>query len=97
MFSNIGTVFNFIIIYYLIINIALFSYMGYDKNLAKKNKYRVPESNLIIVSFLGGAVGGYIGMYTFNHKKNKFYFHIIFVISIIQNISLLHSLYVLTI
>ena len=64
--------------YYLIaINIYQFIQMGIDKYLAIKNKKRISEKKLILTTFIGGSIGGIIGMYCFNHKtqKIKFLFH----------------------
>lgn len=55
--------------------------MGIDKIKAKKNKWRIPESTLFSVSVLGGSLGGLLGIFLFNHKKNKISFYIIFILS----------------
>ena len=39
-----------------------------DKHKAKKNKWRIPESTLMLTAALGGSVGSLIGMYTVRHK-----------------------------
>lgn len=39
-----------------------------DKYKAKKNKWRIPESSLLIVGLLGGALCEYITMRIIRHK-----------------------------
>ncbi len=65
-----------IIIYYIVlINIGNFLLFAIDKHLAIKNRERIPESTLILLSALGGAFGGLCSMYLFRHKTKhaKFY------------------------
>ena len=54
--------------YLLIINAAGFLLMLVDKWKAKKNRWRIRESTLLIVAALGGSVGSLAGMYLFRHK-----------------------------
>ena len=54
--------------YLLIINAAGFLLMLVDKWKAKKNRWRIRESTLLIVAALGGSVGSLLGMYIFRHK-----------------------------
>ncbi|PGU32459.1 hypothetical protein COD66_20335 [Bacillus cereus] len=65
-------------IYFIIINVIAFSMMGLDKRKAKKKQWRTPENTLFLSAAVGGAVGAWIGMYTFHHKthKGKFVFGI---------------------
>lgn len=65
-----------IIIYYIVlINLGNFLLFAIDKHLAIKNRERIPESTLILLSALGGAFGGLCSMYLFRHKTKhaKFY------------------------
>ena len=64
-----------LLIYYMVlINILAFVLYGADKKKAEKDKFRIPESRLILVAALGGAYGAILGMLVFRHKirKNKF-------------------------
>ena len=54
--------------YLLIINAVGFLLMLVDKWKAKKNRWRIRESTLLIVAALGGSVGSLLGMYIFRHK-----------------------------
>ena len=39
-----------------------------DKIKAKKNRWRIKESTLMLSAALGGSIGALAGMYTFRHK-----------------------------
>lgn len=54
--------------YLLIINAAGFLLMLVDKWKARKNRWRVRESTLLLIAALGGSVGSLMGMYLFRHK-----------------------------
>ena len=54
--------------YLLIINALGFLLMLVDKWKAKKNRWRVRESTLLLIAALGGSVGSLLGMYLFRHK-----------------------------
>ncbi len=80
-------------IYLILINILSFILYGLDKYKAIKNKWRIPESVLLSISFLGGGIGSTLGMYAFRHKtkKKKFIFlnllSIVILFIIIKNMS----------
>ena len=54
--------------YLLIINASGFTLMLIDKWKAKKNRWRIRESTLLLVAALGGSIGSLTGMYLFRHK-----------------------------
>ena len=60
--------------YLLIINAAGFLLMLVDKWKAKKNRWRVRESTLLLIAALGGSVGSLLGMYLFRHKTRHLKF-----------------------
>lgn len=58
-----------LLIYLLTINIAAFATYAWDKHVSKKkNAWRVPEKNLLLLAAVGGSVGALIAMYTLRHK-----------------------------
>lgn len=58
-----------IAIYYLvIINLITFITYGLDKLKAKKGFWRIPESTLFLLVFVGGSIGAWLGMQAFHHK-----------------------------
>lgn len=77
-----------IIYYIIIINIIAFLLNGYDKLLAIKHRYRIPENVLLFVSFIGGSLGFIIGMFLFRHKIKKIKFIILEPIFLIFNLYL---------
>lgn len=75
----------YFIFYFIIINIISFILMFLDKRRAIKNKWRISENTLMLVSILGGSIGGILGMYTFRHKTKHLKFKVgIPIILIIQ-------------
>ena len=60
--------------YLLIINAAGFLLMLVDKWKAKKNRWRIRESTLLLVAALGGSIGSLAGMYLFRHKTQHLKF-----------------------
>lgn len=76
-------------IFYIIgINFLTFILMGWDKHCAKKNYWRISESNLLSLAILGGGIGEFIGMVTFHHKTKKEPFKTGLPIAIIINMIL---------
>lgn len=63
-------------VYRIVISIISFIVIGIDKSKAKKGDWRVREATLIILAFLGGAIGVLFGMVFFNHKTKKQRFYI---------------------
>lgn len=58
----------YFLIYFGLITFIGFMAMFLDKQLAKKEKMRIPESRLFRIAILGGSLGVLFGMYTFRHK-----------------------------
>ena len=58
----------YILAYLLIVNAVAFLLMLIDKVKAKKNRWRIKESTLMLWAALGGSIGALAGMYTFRHK-----------------------------
>ncbi len=65
---------NFVIFYFIIMNLAGFALMGIDKRRAKKHQWRIPERTLFLSAILGGSAGAMVGMYLFHHKTRHWYF-----------------------
>lgn len=62
-------------IYVAVINLISFIWYCLDKTKAKAgDSERIPESNLLFKSFIGGAVGGICGMLLMRHKTKVWYF-----------------------
>ena len=54
-----------------LINLTAFVLYGIDKHRAVRNRWRIPESVLILSAVLGGGIGAYLGMRIFHHKTRK--------------------------
>lgn len=80
---------NYIIAYLIVINLTSFILFALDKKRSLRRKWRIPESTLIFVSLMGGAVGSLLGMKLFKHKTKKLKFTILVPISLIINILLI--------
>ena len=63
-----------LIIYFIIINLITFAVFGIDKLKAIKDKWRIPEKVLFLLSVIGGSIGATLGMYIFRHKTKKIAF-----------------------
>ncbi len=81
-------------IWYLVsVNFLSFLLYGIDKIKAIKNKYRISEKSLLIMSFFGGGIGSLLGMKVFRHKTKKISFWIVnILLTIIWIIFLFFSL-----
>ena len=78
----------------LLSTITFFAYM-IDKKKAEKGKYRTKEKTLLLLSFFGGAFGGYPAMLIFRHKTKgeHWYFTFINIVGIVLHISLVVVFY----
>lgn len=64
------------LIYLAVVSLATFVIFAYDKAMSKRNGTRVMERRLLMLSLVGGAIGGIIAMRLFRHKTR----HLKFVI-----------------
>lgn len=69
---------HFIIDYLLLANVVTFIAYGIDKYKAKKGKWRISEATLLVMAFVGGSIGAWLGMKAFHHKTmhKKFYIEV---------------------
>ncbi|MCK4278987.1 MAG: DUF1294 domain-containing protein [Candidatus Thorarchaeota archaeon] len=72
-----------ILIYLIVVNILAFIFMYYDKRKAKKKEKRIAEVTLLLLPFIGGAIGLFIGMFKFRHKTLKRSFQAVAIIGLI--------------
>lgn len=59
---------NLVLYYIVIINILTFIVYEIDKLKAKKGKWRIPESTLLLLAIIGGSIGAFLGMKVWHHK-----------------------------
>lgn len=72
-----------LLIYLLIINVVALIAYAVDKFKAQHNRWRIPEATLIIMAFLGGALGAFLGMYLFRHKTKHWKFRILVPLALV--------------
>ena len=56
------------------INILTFIVYGIDKQKAIRNKWRIPESQLLLLAVAGGSIGALCGMNIWHHKTQHLKF-----------------------
>lgn len=76
-------------IYLALWNVLVFLIYGWDKLMAKRNGWRVPEFWLLLISLLAGGIGGIFGMVIFRHKTNKWRFRLIVPLSLLLTVFIL--------
>ena len=59
---------NIILGYLLAVNITSFFLYGIDKYKAKKGKWRISETTLLLMAVIGGSIGAWVGMRIWHHK-----------------------------
>lgn len=79
--------------FFATLNIGSFIYFGIDKRKSQKNKERIPERSLLIMTLFGGTIGSILGMLLFNHKIAKKSFVIKILLIIIIQILILYLIY----
>ncbi len=77
--------------YLALLSFITFIAYGVDKSKAKKGKYRTKEKTLLLLSFLGGAFGGYPAMLIFRHKTKgeHWYFTVVNWLGLLIHIALM--------
>lgn len=60
--------YKFILIFIVAITLFTFIVYGIDKRKAKKGRWRIPESTLLLLAVIGGSIGAYLGMKVWHHK-----------------------------
>ena len=79
-----NTLHSYLAYYLLAINAVAFIVYGIDKYKAKKAKWRIPETTLLLLAAIGGSIGAWAGMrlwhHTTMHKKFKYGIPIIIIL-----------------
>lgn len=65
--------------YLVLLSLITFIAYGADKRKAKKGAYRTKEKTLLLLSFFGGAFGGYPAMLIYRHKTKGEHWYFTFV------------------
>lgn len=59
---------NFVLGYLVVMTLVGFISMGIDKQRARERGWRIPERTLLLIAFIGGGIGSFLGMRFFRHK-----------------------------
>ena len=72
------------VIYLLVLNLIAMVFFALDKRAARRGLYRMPESTLLMIAFIGGSLGCLIAQRLLRHKTRKqpFKFHLYFIVFI---------------
>ena len=65
--------------YLVLLSLITFIAYGADKKKAESGKWRTKEKTLLLLSFFGGAFGGYPAMLIFRHKTKGEHWYFTFV------------------
>lgn len=70
--------------YFGLMSIVTFALYVADKNKAKQGAWRIPERVLLLMSFFGGAIGGFGAMLLVRHKTRAehWYFTVVNLLGI---------------
>jgi uncharacterized membrane protein YsdA (DUF1294 family) len=70
---------------YLVLSLVTFVVYALDKSAAQKEKWRTPENTLHVLALLGGWPGGLAAQIWLRHKSSKFWFKVVFWITVLVN------------
>ena len=71
------------------LSVITFFMYGIDKFKAQRGKWRISEKALLVSSFIGGAVGGFLAMQLFRHKTKHWYFNVVNILGLVWQIGLI--------
>ena len=80
--------------YLILLSIITFFAYHIDKKKAESGKWRAKEKTLLLLSFFGGAFGGYPAMLIFRHKTKgeHWYFTFVNLLGILVHVGLMVAL-----
>ena len=76
--------------YLIIINLVTFFIYGLDKAKAEGKAWRVKETKLLLLAFIGGTIGAIAGMKIFRHKTKKIGFLLPFILILLLQVGLIY-------
>ena len=81
---------------YGIASLLTFLIYAVDKEAAKKGGWRIKESTLHLLSFIGGWPGALVAQTALHHKTRKQPFRFVFWVTVVLNVGLLVALHEFT-
>ncbi|MBJ7539310.1 DUF1294 domain-containing protein [Marinomonas transparens] len=85
----------FLLVAYGLLSFITFCVYGMDKWAAKRQKSRVRESRLHLLSLVGGWPGALLGQRVFRHKTKKVRFRVVFWLTLLVNVTLVSLIFFL--
>lgn len=82
-----------LLVYLGSINLLAAVYTAADKRNAGRKAWRVPERSLLLLGFLGGALGEFLTMLLIRHKTTKPKFMLLLPLFILLHAALLYGAY----
>jgi uncharacterized membrane protein YsdA (DUF1294 family) len=79
--------------YIIFMSILGFILMGIDKRRAINKAWRISEKTLLMIAFLGGGIGSFLGMYAFRHKTRHRAFIILLPLTAVLDITIMLKIY----
>lgn len=79
--------------YLAVMTVVGFAIMGIDKRKSIKKAWRIPERTLILIAFLGGGIGSFLGMYMFRHKTKHSSFVILLPVAAVIYVIIILKLF----
>lgn len=73
----------YLLLWIVCMSIIAFVCYGVDKKKAIDHAWRIRESTLILLAFMGGAPGAFLGMHVFHHKTKHWKFRILVPLALI--------------
>ncbi len=74
------------LLYLVIINLAAFVAMWWDKKRAREHNWRIAEAFLFLIAAIGGAIGLFAGMFRFRHKTRKRSFQAVAILALLVSL-----------
>ena len=78
-----------LIYYFLVVSVVTFIVYGIDKLKAKKSWRRISEFTLLMLAFMGGSAGAWVGMNVWRHKTRHKKFRYCVPVFLLLHIGLL--------
>jgi len=71
--------------YLVLLNLVGLLLCAYDKFMAIRHQWRIPERTFFFLGLIGGTIGILVGMILFHHKTSKPKFVLVIVFDLIIN------------
>lgn len=73
--------------FYFIISVMTFIVYLVDKTAAQKNRWRIPEKTLHLLSLVGGWPGALLAQRLLRHKTQKISFQLVHLVTVGSNLT----------